>query len=110
MGYVFLLAIALTIAYRSTTAIERRKYLFAVLKQIDLLWLRIQGWWRELEPFRAALRERTRIAPVTPVDRHSERRDLYRHLLPPHLLDDPIRSCHGARASDREPPTASGGA
>jgi membrane associated rhomboid family serine protease len=67
MTYVFLLAIALTIFFRSTTTVERRKYLFAVLKRIDLFWLRAQGWWRELEPFREALRERTKIAPVTPV-------------------------------------------
>ena len=33
MGYVFLLAIALTIFFRSTTSAERRKYLFAVLKR-----------------------------------------------------------------------------
>ena len=89
MGYVFLLAIALTIAYRSTTAVERRKYLFAVLKQIDLLWLRIQGWWRELEPFRSALRERTRIAPVTPVIAILNVAIFIGIAFHPHLLDDP---------------------
>ena len=67
MGYVLLLAVALTIYLRSTTAVERRKYLFAVLKRVDLFILRVYGWWRELAPFRAALRARTPIAPVTPV-------------------------------------------
>jgi len=83
------LAIALTIAYRSTTAVERRKYLFAVLKQIDLLWLRIQGWWRELEPFRSALRERTRIAPVTPLIAILNVAIFIGIVFHPHLLDDP---------------------
>ena len=67
MGYVILLAVALTIFLRSTTTVERRKYLFAVLKRLDLFILRVHGWWRELAPFRAALRARTPIAPVTPV-------------------------------------------
>ena len=89
MGYVFLLAIALTIAYRSTTAVERRKYLFAVLKRIDLTWLRLQGWWRELEPFREALRERTRIAPVTPVIAILNIAIFLGIMFHPHLLDDP---------------------
>ena len=62
-----MLAVALTIFLRSTTTVERRKYLFAVLKRLDLFILRVHGWWRELAPFRAALRARTPIAPVTPV-------------------------------------------
>ena len=89
MGYVFLLAIALTIAYRSTTAVERRKYLFAVLKRIDLFWLRVQGWWRELEPFRVALRERTRIAPITPTIAVLNIAVFLGIIFHPHLLDDP---------------------
>lgn len=89
MGYVLLLAIALTIAYRSTTAVERRKYLFVVLKRIDLFWLRGQGWWHDLEPFRAALRQRTRIAPVTPVIAFLNLAVLIGIFFHPHLLDDP---------------------
>ena len=89
MTYVFLLAIALTIFYRSTTTVERRKYLFAVLKRIDLFWLRAQGWWRELEPFREGLRERTRIAPVTPLIAILNVAVYFGILFYPHLLADP---------------------
>jgi membrane associated rhomboid family serine protease len=89
MGYVFLLAIALTIAYRSTTAVERRKYLFAVLKRIDLFLLRVEGWWRELEPFRTVLRERTRIAPVTPTIAALNVAVVLGMFFHPHLLNDP---------------------
>jgi membrane associated rhomboid family serine protease len=89
MGYVFLLAIALTIAYRSTTAVERRKYLFAVLKRIDLFLLRAEGWWRELEPFRTVLRERTRIAPVTPTIAALNVAVVLGVFFHPHLLNDP---------------------
>ena len=67
MGYVVLLGVALVIFFRSTTAVERRKYLFAVLKRVDLFILRAHGWWQEIGPFRSALRARTPIAPVTPV-------------------------------------------
>ena len=67
MAYVVLLGVALVIFFRSTTAVERRRYLFAVLKHIDLFILRAHGWWREIEPFRTALRARTPIAPITPV-------------------------------------------
>jgi rhomboid protease GluP len=89
MGYVFLLAIALTIAYRSTTVMERRRYLFAVLKQIDLFQLRVQDWWRELAPFRAALRARTRIAPVTPIIAVLNLAVFVGIFVHPHLLNDP---------------------
>ena len=51
MGYVFLLAIALTIVLRSTTGAERRRYLIAFLARIDKLLFRAYGWWREIEPF-----------------------------------------------------------
>jgi rhomboid protease GluP len=67
MGYVFLLAIAAVIVMRSTTAAERRKYLLVALQSIDKVLFRLQIWWREIEPFRASLRARTRIAPVTPL-------------------------------------------
>ena len=67
MGYVVLLGVALVIYVRSTTAAERRKHLFAVLKRIDLFILRAHGWWQEIAPFRAALRNRTACAPVTPI-------------------------------------------
>ena len=40
MGYVFLLAIALAIDFRSTTAAERRRYLMSVLATLDRLLLR----------------------------------------------------------------------
>lgn len=89
MTYVFLLAIALTIFYRSTTTVERRQYLFAVLKRVDLFWLRARGWWRELEPFREALRERTRIAPVTPVIAIMNVVVFFGIVFYPHLLADP---------------------
>jgi rhomboid protease GluP len=67
MGYVVLLVVALVIFLRSTTTVERRRYLFAVLKRIDLFILRTHGWWQEIAPFRTALRRRTPIAPITPV-------------------------------------------
>jgi membrane associated rhomboid family serine protease len=89
MGYVFLLAIALTIAYRSTTAVERRKYLFAVLKRVDLFWLRLQYWWQELEPFRSVLRQRTRIAPITPAIAILNVAIFLCMVFHPHLLNDP---------------------
>ena len=89
MTYVFLLAIALVIFFRSTTSIERRKYLFAVLKKVDLCFFYGQRYWQELEPFRARLRERTRFAPVTPAIALLNVAVLAGIFFHPHLLDDP---------------------
>ena len=89
MAYVFLLAIALVIFFRSTTSVERRKYLFAVLKRIDLFFFHAQRYWKELEPFRARLRERTRFAPVTPTIALLNLAVLAGMIFHPHLLNDP---------------------
>lgn len=89
MGYVFLLAIALVIVMRSTTAAERRQYLLKVLKSIDKVLFRVQIWWREIEPFREALRARTRIAPVTPVIAVLNLAVVIGMLVHPQLLNDP---------------------
>jgi len=89
MSYVFLLAIALTIFFRSTTSAERRKYLFAVLKRVDLLFFHAQRYWQELEPFRARLCERTRFAPVTPAIALLNVAVLAGIFFHPHLLDHP---------------------
>ena len=53
MGYVFLLAVALVIVMRSTSAAERRQYLLKMLKAVDTVLFRVQIWWREIEPFRS---------------------------------------------------------
>jgi membrane associated rhomboid family serine protease len=89
MGYVFLLAIALVIVMRSTTAAERRQYLLIVLKSIDKVLIRVQIWWREIEPFRASLRARTRIAPVTPLIAAANLAVLVGMFFHPQLLNDP---------------------
>ena len=89
MGYVLLLAIALTIAYRSTSAAERRKYLLVVLKAADRLILRAHGWWREIEPFRASLRARTPLAPATPLIAAINVAVVLGMFFHPRLLDDP---------------------
>ena len=89
MAYVFLLAIALVIFFRSTTSVERRKYLFAVLKRVDLFYFHGQRYWNELEPFRARLRERTRFAPVTPAIALLNVAVFAGIFFHPHLLDDP---------------------
>lgn len=89
MTYVFLLAIALTIFFRSTTSVERRKYLFAVLKRVDLFFFHAQRYWQELEPFRLRLRERTRFAPVTPAIAVLNIAVFAGIIFHPHLLDDP---------------------
>ena len=89
MGYVLLLAIALVIVMRSTTAAERRLYFGKVLKSIDKVLFRIQIWWREIEPFREALRARTRIAPVTPVIAAINLAVVIGMVFHPQLLNDP---------------------
>ena len=89
MGYVFLLAIALVIVMRSTSAAERRQYLLTVLKAVDKVLFRIQIWWREIEPFRQTLRARTRIAPVTPLIVVANLAVLFGMLFHPQLLNDP---------------------
>jgi len=89
MGYVFLLAIALVIVMRSTTAAERRQYLLIALKTIDKVLIRVQIWWREIEPFRASLRARTRIAPVTPLIAAANLAVLVGMFFHPQLLNDP---------------------
>jgi len=89
MGYVFLLAIALVIVMRSTTAAERRQYLLIALKSIDKVLIRVQIWWREIEPFRASLRARTRIAPVTPLIAAANLAVLVGMFFHPQLLNDP---------------------
>ena len=89
MGYVLLLAIALVIVMRSTTAAERRLYFGKVLKSIDKVLFRIQIWWREIEPFREALRARTRIAPVTPVIAAVNLAVVIGMVFHPQLLNDP---------------------
>ncbi len=89
MGYVVLLVVALVIFFRSTTTAERRKYLFAVLKRIDLFILRVHGWWRGIEPFRTALRQRTPIAPVTPLIAAVNVIVAIGLVAYPHLLGDP---------------------
>jgi membrane associated rhomboid family serine protease len=89
MGYVFLLAIALVIVMRSTSAAERRHYLLKVLKAADQVLFRIQIWWREIEPFRQTLRARTRIAPVTPLIVAANLAVLFGMFFHPQLLNDP---------------------
>ena len=89
MGYVLLLAIALVIVMRSTTAAERRQYFLKALKSIDKVLFRIQIWWREIEPFREALRARTRIAPVTPVIAAVNLAVVIGMVFHPQLLNDP---------------------
>jgi len=89
MGYVFLLAIALVIVMRSTTAAERRKYLLKVLKSVDKVLFRVQIWWREIEPFRETLRARTRIAPVTPLIAVANLAVVAGMFFHPQLMNDP---------------------
>jgi len=89
MGYVFLLAIALVIVMRSTTAAERRKYLLKVLKSADKVLFRVQIWWREIEPFRETLRARTRIAPVTPLIVVANLAVVAGMIFHPQLMNDP---------------------
>ena len=89
MGYVFLLAIALVIVMRSTTAAERRKYLLQVLKSVDKVLFRVQIWWREIEPFRETLRARTRIAPVTPLIAVANLAVVAGMIFHPQLMNDP---------------------
>jgi membrane associated rhomboid family serine protease len=89
MGYVFLLAIALAIFFRSTTAAERRRCLLSVLGTLDRLLLRVYGWWRELEPFREALRARTPIAPFTPLIAILNVAVVIGIFVHPQLLNDP---------------------
>ncbi|HVG73587.1 MAG TPA: rhomboid family intramembrane serine protease [Vicinamibacterales bacterium] len=89
MGYVFLLAIALVIVMRSTTAAERRKYLLKVLKSVDKVLFRVQIWWREIEPFRETLRARTRIAPVTPLIVVANLAVVAGMIFHPQLMNDP---------------------
>jgi rhomboid protease GluP len=89
MGYVFLLAIALGIVYRSTTAAERRTHLLRILKALDTLLVRAYGWWREIEPFRTALRARTRFAPVTPIIAVLNVAVALGMLVHPQLINDP---------------------
>src|SRR5688500_8371975 len=89
MGYVFLLAIALVIVMRSTTAAERRKYLLKVLKSVDKVLYRVQIWWREIEPFRETLRARTRIAPVTPLIAVANLAVVAGMFFHPQLMNDP---------------------
>ena len=61
-----MIAVALTIAWRSSTAAERERYLRTALKTTDDAMLKARAWWQEIEPFRATLNARTRVAPVTP--------------------------------------------
>jgi rhomboid protease GluP len=89
MGYVLLLAIALAICFRSTTAAERRRYLISVRAILDRLLLRAYRWWHELEPFRTALRARTRIAPVTPLIAILNVAVVIGTFVHPQLLNDP---------------------
>ena len=89
MGYVFVLAIALVIVMRSTTAAERRKYLLKVLKSVDKVLFRVQIWWREIEPFRETLRARTRIAPVTPLIAVANLAVVAGMFFHPQLMNDP---------------------
>ena len=89
MGYVFLLAIALVIAFRSTTAAERRKYLRSFLLMVDRLLIRAHAWWLEIEPFRMSLRARTRIAPITPLITVVNVAVMVGMFVHPQLLNDP---------------------
>jgi membrane associated rhomboid family serine protease len=89
MGYILLLAAALTIAYRATTADERKRYLRSALLSIDKWLWKIQGWWREIEPFRQSLHARTRIAPVTPLIVIANVAVIIGMVLHPHLLNEP---------------------
>jgi membrane associated rhomboid family serine protease len=89
MGYILLLAVALTIAYRSTTAPERKKYLRAFLLRIDHGIWKVQGWWREIEPFRQALCARTRFAPAAPLIVLLNVAVFIGMIVHPHLLGDP---------------------
>lgn len=89
MGYVFLLAIALVIVMRSTSAAERRQYLLKGLKAVDKVLFRVQIWWREIEPFRQTLRARTRIAPVTPLIVVANLAVFFGMFFHPQLLNDP---------------------
>ena len=89
MGYVFLLAIALVIVLRSTTAAERRQSFVKALKSVDRMLFRIQIWWREIEPFRETLCTRTRIAPVTPMIAAVNLAVVIGMFFYPQLLNDP---------------------
>jgi membrane associated rhomboid family serine protease len=89
MGYVFLLAIALVIAFRSTTAAERRKHWRSFLVVVDRMLIRAHAWWLEIEPFRISLRARTRIAPVTPLITVVNIAVMVGLFVHPQLLNDP---------------------
>jgi rhomboid protease GluP len=89
MSYLLLLAVALVIVMRSTTAAERRQHLLKVLRSIDTVLFRAQIWWRDIEPFRAALRARTRIAPITPVIVLANLAVVVGMSIHPQLLNDP---------------------
>jgi membrane associated rhomboid family serine protease len=89
MGYVVLLAVALVIVMRSTTAAERRQYFLKGLGAVDKVLFRVQIWWREIEPFRAALRARTRVAPVTPIIAILNLAVVGGMAIHPQLLNDP---------------------
>src|SRR5215204_6361444 len=89
MGYLFLLAIALTIVFRSTTAAERRRYLISVLARLDKLLIRANGWWRDIEPFRTTLSARTSVAPVTPIVAALNLVVVAGMFFHPYLLNDP---------------------
>lgn len=66
MTIVIFLALALGVAYRSTTPAEREGYLRSARKFLHDAGVTIDRWMREIEPYRATLRERTPHAPVTP--------------------------------------------
>jgi membrane associated rhomboid family serine protease len=89
MGYVVLLAVALVIVMRSTTAAERRHYFLRGLGAADKVLFRVQIWWRDIEPFRAALRARTRVAPVTPLIAVLNLAVVSGMVIHPQLMNDP---------------------
>lgn len=67
MGYILVIAVALTIAYRCTTPAERKQYWQSAAKAAGTFWRRAGGWWQETESFRATLRARTPVAPAMPL-------------------------------------------
>jgi len=66
MGYLLVIAVALGIAYRSTTAAERKRYAQTVLKVSRAAGQTLEACWLETEQYRAKLRARTPVAPITP--------------------------------------------
>ena len=84
MTFIIVLAVALAVAYRVTTAAERERFIrFAAQVTANALPR------AEIEPFRAILRARTPLAPVTPSLAALNATIFVAMLLDPRLLGDP---------------------